>query len=114
MRSRPAELSCATLAGDVVVNRDSDELGTVRHVMIDVASGRVAYAVLGFGGVFGIGEALLPIPWSALSHDADRDALVLDIARERLERAPRFDAEELSCLADPSRAQAIADFYGVA
>jgi hypothetical protein len=97
----------------VVVNRDDDELGAVRHVMIDVASGRVAYAVLGFGGVFGIGEALLPVPWRALFHDHDRETLVLDIARERLERAPRLDAGELMRLSDPIHARVIAEFYGV-
>lgn len=97
----------------MVVNRDDDELGQVRHVMIEVASGRVAYAVLGVGGVFGIGEALLPVPWRALTLDAERDALILDIARERLARAPRFDPDDPAFLADPDRARAIDAFYGV-
>ncbi|MGZ5036006.1 MAG: PRC-barrel domain-containing protein [Usitatibacter sp.] len=106
-----AGLSCATLAGDVVVNRQRDELGSVRHLMIDVAAGRVAYAMLGVGGVFGIGEALLPIPWNALA--LDRDALVLDIERDKLERAPRFEGGRGPSLADPDWAREIRDFYGV-
>lgn len=97
----------------MVVNRDHEELGEVRHVMIEVASGRVAYAVLGFGGVFGIGEVLLAIPWRALTLDAERDALILDIARDRLARAPRFDPGDPTFLADPERTRAIDEFYGV-
>jgi hypothetical protein len=114
LQSKPAEFSCATLAGDIVVNCDDDELGAVRHVMIDVASGRVAYAVLGIGGVFGIGEMLLPVPWRALQVDGERDALILDIAPARLEAAPRFAPHELPSLDDPDQARAIAEFYGVA
>jgi sporulation protein YlmC with PRC-barrel domain len=114
VRLAPAPgLSCAKLAGDVVVNRESDELGRVRHVLIDVASGRVAYAILGVGGVFGIGEDLLPIPWEAFSHEARDALLVLDIAREELARAPRLDGRQWPAMADPAWLDEICRYYGV-
>ncbi len=34
--------------------------------MIDKYSGQVAYAVMSFGGVLGIGERFHPLPWKAL------------------------------------------------
>ena len=53
-----ALVSCASVAGDAVVNRANEDLGKLEHVMIDVPTGRIAYAVLSCGGVFGIGAKL--------------------------------------------------------
>ena len=41
-------------------------LGRVEHIVIDVQRGRIAYAVLTFGGFLGLGEKLFAIPWNAL------------------------------------------------
>jgi hypothetical protein len=43
-------LAADTLTGDKVVNRQKEDLGIIEHLMIDVEKGRVAYAVLSFGG----------------------------------------------------------------
>jgi sporulation protein YlmC with PRC-barrel domain len=70
--------SCATLAGDRVFDAESNEVGKVARVMIDVPTGKVAYAVLERGGVFGIGSEELTIPWSALRRDPERQCFVLE------------------------------------
>ena len=44
-------LAAYTLTGDKVVNRQKEDLGTIEHLMIDVEQGRIAYAVLSFGGL---------------------------------------------------------------
>jgi sporulation protein YlmC with PRC-barrel domain len=69
--------SCATLAADTVLDAHSNEVGKLAHVMIDVPTGRVAYAILERGGVCGIGAELLTIPWEALTHDVERQCFVL-------------------------------------
>jgi len=51
-----------TLTGDKVVNRQKEDLGKIEHLMIDVEKGRVAYAVLSFGGFLGMGDKLLLSP----------------------------------------------------
>ena len=55
-------LAADTLTGDKVVNRQKEDLGTIEHLMIDVEKGRVAYAVLSFGGLLGMGINCLPSP----------------------------------------------------
>src|SRR5690348_29699 len=60
-------LSAATLTGDRVRNPAGEDLGKVEEIMIDVASGRVAYVVVSFGGFLGIGDKLFAVPWRALS-----------------------------------------------
>src|SRR6185436_927206 len=80
-----------TLTGDKVVNRQRETLGTIEHLMIDVEKGRIAYAVLSFGGFLGMGDKLFAIPWGALTIDTQEKQLILDVDKALLERAPGFD-----------------------
>ena len=109
----PFVMSSETLIGDSVVNRENQELGTIEHVMVDVPSGCIAYAVLARGGVFGLGEKLFAIPWSALTLDAERKCFILDVPKERLETAPGFDKDHWPSMADNAWATGIHDYYGV-
>lgn len=52
--------------------------------MLDVRSGRIAYAVLAEGGFLGMGSNLHAIPWSALTLDTDEKCFVVDIAAQRI------------------------------
>ena len=104
-------MSYAALAGDAVVNHRGEDLGKLAHVMIDVASGRVAYAVLSHGGVFGIGERLFAIPWRALALDAARNCFVLDVDRDRFDKAPGFDPRHWPAMDDAAWAAQVRDFY---
>ncbi len=109
----PFVMAAETLAGDSVVNRDDEDLGTLEHVMIDVPSGTIAYAVLACGGVFGIGEKLFAVPWGAFTLDAGRQCFVLDVSKDRLDRAPGFDRDHWPAMGEPSWARKIHDYYGV-
>ena len=50
--------------------------------MLDVRSGRVAYAVLSQGGFLGVGTTLHAIPWSALTLDTDKECFRVDITAQ--------------------------------
>ena len=52
----PSLMGADTLLGNDVYNRDNEDLGDIEEFMIDMASGKVAYAVLSFGGVLGMGD----------------------------------------------------------
>jgi sporulation protein YlmC with PRC-barrel domain len=93
-------LAADTLTGDRVVNRQKEDLGTIEHLMIDVERGRVAYAVLSFGGFLGMGDKLFAIPWSALSVDTGERQFILDVDKKLLERAPGFDKGHWPDMAD--------------
>src|ERR1039458_3479501 len=67
MAQTPTVLAADTLTGDKVVNRQKEDLGKIDHLMIDLETGRIAYAVLSFGGFLGMGDKLFAIPWSALA-----------------------------------------------
>jgi sporulation protein YlmC with PRC-barrel domain len=85
MASRPKVLSAGTVTGDSVVNRQGEDLGKIEEIMLDIDEGRVAYAVLSFGGFLGIGDKLFAVPWKALRVDAGKDRFILDTPKEKLE-----------------------------
>lgn len=87
-------LSASTLAGDAVRNARGESLGKIEELMIDLPTGRVAYAVLSFGGFLGVGDKLFAIPWSSLKLDADKHEFILDVSKEQLKDAPGFDKDD--------------------
>jgi sporulation protein YlmC with PRC-barrel domain len=105
-------LSASSLKGDDVVDAKDEKLGTVEELMINLESGRIAYAVLSFGTFMGMGGKLFAIPWSALSVDTVEKRLVLDVAKERLENAPGFDKDNWPDMADQTWGAKIYSYYG--
>jgi len=86
-RNNPEFLSAGTIKKDKVVNRAGEDLGKIEELMIDLQDGRVAYAVLSFGGFLGMGDKLFAIPWQALSLKPHEHAFLLDIPKDVLEKA---------------------------
>ncbi|HYD94870.1 MAG TPA: PRC-barrel domain-containing protein [Noviherbaspirillum sp.] len=107
----PQVMAAATLQGETVLNPQGENLGEIQDIMIDVPSGRIAYAVLSFGGVLGLGNKLFAIPWSALTLDAQRECFILDIDRERLARAQGFDKSHWPSMPDPGWTDDQHSFY---
>ncbi len=106
-------LSASTLIGNEVRNRQGEELGKVEDFMLDLETGRVAYAVLSFGGFLGLGNKLFAVPWSAFTLDSPKHAFLLDVAKERLEEAPGFDKDHWPDVVDAEARTRIFAFYGV-
>jgi hypothetical protein len=80
--------------------------------MIDMPSGRIAYAVLSFGGVLGMGSKLFAVPWSLLQVDQDQKCFVLDLDKQTLKNAPGFDKEHWPDMADTSWSSEVHGYYG--
>src|SRR4051794_5633326 len=49
----PEVMAASDFEGEDVVNREGETLGDIEEIMLDVRSGRIAYAVLGAGGFLG-------------------------------------------------------------
>ena len=105
-------LSASSLASDRVRNPAGEDLGKAHDLMIDLQSGRVAYVVLSYGGVLGIGNKLFAVPWDAIKVDEDQKCLLLDMDKQRLENAPGFDKDNWPDMADEQWGGRIRDFYG--
>lgn len=82
--------------GTVVLSADGEKLGKIEEIAIDKASGSVAYAILGEGGLFGMGEHYRPIAWGDLSYDAERRAFTVPHSRADVEKMQTLPTDDLS------------------
>jgi sporulation protein YlmC with PRC-barrel domain len=110
--NNPRVLSVSALTGDPVYNTAGEKLGSLEDIVIDASSGRIAYAVLSFGGILGIGDKLFAIPWGAMQLDVDNKRILFDVPKERLELAPGFDKNNWPDMADERWGAEIYGFYG--
>jgi sporulation protein YlmC with PRC-barrel domain len=105
-------LSASTLKGEKVVNHQGKDLGNIEELMIDLDRGRIAYAVLSFGGFLGMGDKLFAIPWSAFGVDTSGKKLVLNADKELLKKATGFDKSNWPDMADPTWGTNVYKYYG--
>ena len=108
----PELMGADTLVGNDVYNPKGEKLGDIKEVMLDMRSGRVAYAVLSFGGFLGMGEKLFAVPWNALTLDTATKSFKLNVDKDRLATAPGFDKDQWPNMADATWAQSIHAYYG--
>jgi len=105
-------LGASTLKGDKVVNQQGEDLGKLEELMIDLDRGRIAYAVLSFGGFLGMGDKLFAIPWQAFGVDTLGKKLVLKADKEILKKATGFDKSNWPNMADPTWGTNVYKYYG--
>jgi sporulation protein YlmC with PRC-barrel domain len=86
-------LPMSNVIGMDVHNRQGERLGRIDDVVIK-RDGSLNYAVIAYGGFLGIGDNHVAVPFDRLTFDAERQGAVLDVTRERLEGAPRFEYRE--------------------
>jgi sporulation protein YlmC with PRC-barrel domain len=108
----PELMGADTLVGNEVFNRKDEDLGEIKEIMLDMRSGKVGYAVLSFGGFFGMGEKLYAVPWNALTLDTENKRFVLNVEKGRLKDAPGFDKAQWPNMSDQSWAKQIHSYYG--
>ena len=93
----PLFLTAKKINGDKVINMAGEHLGKIEDLMIDLENGRVAYAVLSFGGFLGMGNKLFAIPWRAIELKLYEHTLIitLNVDQEVLKKAEGFDKDKL-------------------
>ncbi|SEF06050.1 PRC-barrel domain-containing protein [Rhizobiales bacterium GAS191] len=101
------------IEGTTVYDANGKEIGSIRRVMIEKTSGKVAYAVMSFGGFLGMGTDEHTIPWDKLSYDTSLGGYRTDITKEQLEGAPTFYRDRDYDWSDRQRERGLHDHYGV-
>jgi sporulation protein YlmC with PRC-barrel domain len=101
------------LIGSKVKNAQGEDLGKVEEIVLDLEEGQIAYAVLSFGGFLGMGDKLFAIPAETLKRRASDNAIVLDVDKDRLKKAPGFDKNNWPSLSDRAWLVSVYEYYGL-
>jgi len=106
-------VSASKIIGEVVENRQKENLGKIHELVIDAKEGRLAYAVLSFGGFMGMGNKLFAMPWKAFEFSSTENKLILNVDKKKLETAPGFDKDaKWPDFADRTWGDGIYKYYG--
>jgi hypothetical protein len=97
--------------GTAVYGADERKIGSVQRVMIDKMSGKVAYAVISFGGFLGIGEDYYPMPWSNLKYDTRLDGYRVGVTEDQLRGAPKYSKAESWDWSNRANDRRVYDYY---
>ncbi|WP_241481211.1 DUF2795 domain-containing protein [Methanoculleus sediminis] len=82
--------SSEDVVGKRVKNPEGYDLGEISSLRVGLPTGRVAYAVLRTGGMFGLGAKHFAIPIEAMVYRPGDDVFVANISKYRLDNEPGF------------------------
>lgn len=98
--------------GTKVYDPTGEHIGSIERILVEKRSGQVSYAVLSFGGFFGMGHEHYPLPWSKLNYDESLGGYRVDVTKAQLEGAPRYEREEDEYWTEEN-GRRVYDYYGV-
>jgi sporulation protein YlmC with PRC-barrel domain len=109
----PQLMGAKTLIGEEIINNQSEDLGAIKEIMLDMRTGKVAYAVMSFGGFMGVGDKLFAVPWAALTLDTVNKRFVLDAEIPHLVNAPGFQKDAWPDMNDAAWVNELHSHYGI-
>ena len=98
--------------GTNVYDANATSIGSIKRLMIEKLGGRVAYAVMSFGGFLGMGEQEHTVPWHALHYDTSLGGYRTNITEEQLRGAPAYSRDRDYDWSDRNREKELHDYYG--
>jgi sporulation protein YlmC with PRC-barrel domain len=95
-----------------VQNQQGQDLGQVEDLVIG-QDGRISYIIISQGGVMGIGDKLIPIPFENAQLSSQQDSVILsNIDKQTLENAPTISQGDWQMLTDPGFERELFSYYG--
>jgi sporulation protein YlmC with PRC-barrel domain len=76
-----------------VTNDHGENLGKIESLMLDLETGKIAYAILAFGG-FPTRSKLFAVPWELLTFSHHDKKLILHVPRDIIVKAPGYNSIE--------------------
>jgi len=84
------------LIGTDVVDPQSNNIGSVEDVVMNPTNGKIDYLMIGRGGIFGINEKYIPVPWENFKATSGAYLLVLNTNKNTMDEAPETDKHKFS------------------
>jgi sporulation protein YlmC with PRC-barrel domain len=87
-------LKCSQIKGQTLLSDQGSELGTMKDLVIDCNSGRVAFGSVGFGGVLGFGDKMVLIPWDMFRVNTEGKVYATTLDPDMVKAAPKVDFDD--------------------
>src|SRR5262245_55455450 len=81
--------------GQPVLSQRGEKLGKIADLLIDKATGKTLYALLGFDGFLGVGERYYPVPWSKLDYSPSKQGFTVPLSRNDIQNGPTVADKEV-------------------
>ena len=111
-------IGCSKIVGTYVYGSDGESVGDINSVTLDL-KGNVHSAIVGIGGLAGVGETEIAVPWEVfqceckMEDDKKTCKVMLPMTAEQLEKAPALKKEDYAELYDQNWVDTNSKFYGV-
>jgi hypothetical protein len=99
--------------GTNVYRSNGEKIGQIERVMLEKTSGKVAFAVMSFGGFLGLGHDHYPVPWQRLTYNERLGGYEVDISDEELKSAPKYDPQNELDWSDQDQGRRIFLYYRI-
>ncbi|MEO8318575.1 MAG: PRC-barrel domain-containing protein [Bradyrhizobium sp.] len=84
------------LIGTAVRTPYDDALGSVADIVMSPQTSKIAYLVVARGGIFGIDDEYIPVPWADFRARSNVNVLILDATRDAMTAAPPVDRDKFT------------------
>ncbi len=93
-----------------VTDKLGEPYGHITDFLVDPSNGKIALAVLSFGGILGLGDTHKVIPFSALQMNPNTFDYQISIGKDVIENAPKMDASDVT---DYKKLNDLFKYYGL-
>lgn len=101
-------LRVSEVDGETLRSNTAEDLGTLESIVFDARTGRIAHGVVAFGGLLGMGESRVAVPWGFFNVNNQGALYTTRFDEATMKRAPRLESGEFEDVTNP---QAVAQAY---
>jgi sporulation protein YlmC with PRC-barrel domain len=88
------------LIGTEIDNPSNQDLGSVVDIILSLRTGKIAYLLIGRGGLFALDEKYVPVPWKDFKIPADTMLLALNTSPRIMDGGPQVREDQFATQGD--------------
>ncbi len=100
------------IRGMIVRESQGRSAGVVRDLVVAMGTGRLAYGIVSYGGLAGVGQRYSAVPGDAMIFEPQQRTVRLEVSQDVLQ-ANSFAPSQFPNLSDPVYAREIHESYGI-